>query len=130
MLIPNSKLLENTVVNWTLRDKLVRGSVSVGVAYGSDVKLVAKLMQEITAKQEQVLPSPAAEVFFQDFGDNSLVFESYFWINSKADGGIRKVSSLIRFEIDEVFKQHGIEIAFPQRDVHLDGAIQIVRSKS
>jgi len=130
MLIPNSKLLENTVINWTLRDKLVRGSVSVGVAYGSDVKLVAKLMQEITAKQEQVLPSPAAEVFFQDFGDNSLVFESYFWINSKADGGIRKVSSLIRFEIDEVFKQHGIEIAFPQRDVHLDGAIQIVRSKS
>lgn len=130
MLIPNSKLLENTVINWTLRDKLVRGSVSVGVAYGSDVKLVAKLMQEITAKQEQVLPSPAAEVFFQDFGDNALVFESYFWINSKADGGIRKVSSLIRFEIDEVFKQHGIEIAFPQRDVHLDGAIQIVRSKS
>lgn len=130
MLIPNSKLLENTVVNWTLRDKLVRGSVSVGVAYGSDVKLVAKLMQEITAKQEQVLPSPAAEVFFQDFGDNALVFESYFWINSKADGGIRKVSSLIRFEIDEVFKQHGIEIAFPQRDVHLDGAIHIVRSKS
>ena len=130
MLIPNSKLLENTVVNWTLRDKLVRGSVSVGVAYGSDVKLVAKLMQEITAKQEQVLPSPAAEVFFQDFGDNGLVFESYFWINSKADGGIRKVSSLIRFEIDEVFKQHGIEIAFPQRDVHLDGAIHIVRSKS
>lgn len=130
MLIPNSKLLENTVVNWTLRDKLVRGSVSVGVAYGSDVKLVAKLMQEITAKQEQVLPNPAAEVFFQDFGDNALVFESYFWINSKADGGIRKVSSLIRFEIDEVFKQHGIEIAFPQRDVHLDGAIHIVRSKS
>lgn len=130
MLIPNSKLLENTVVNWTLRDKLVRGSVSVGVAYGSDVKLVAKLMQEISAKQEQVLPSPAAEVFFQDFGDNALVFESYFWINSKADGGIRKVSSLIRFEIDEVFKQHGIEIAFPQRDVHLDGAIHIVRSKS
>ncbi len=130
MLIPNSKLLENTVVNWTLRDKLVRGSVSVGVAYGSDVKLVAKLMQEITAKQEQVLPSPAAEVFFQDFGDNALVFESYFWINSKADGGIRKVSSLIRFEIDEVFKQHGIEIAFPQRDVHLDGAIHIVRRKS
>ncbi|NIY82572.1 mechanosensitive ion channel family protein [Vibrio hepatarius] len=130
MLIPNSKLLENTVVNWTLRDKLVRGSVSVGVAYGSDVKLVAKLIQEITARQEQVLPSPAAEVFFQDFGDSALVFESYFWINSRADGGIRKVSSQIRFEIDEVFKQHGIEIAFPQRDVHLDGAIHIVRGKS
>ncbi|NVJ58296.1 MAG: mechanosensitive ion channel [Vibrionaceae bacterium] len=130
MLIPNSKLLENTVVNWTLRDKLVRGSVSVGVAYGSDVKLVAKLFQEITARQEQVLPSPAAEVFFQDFGDSALVFESYFWINSRADGGIRKVSSQIRFEIDEVFKQHGIEIAFPQRDVHLDGAIHIVRGKS
>ncbi len=130
MLIPNSKLLENTVINWTLRDKLIRGSVKVVVAYGSDVQLVRNLMQEITAGQEQVLKHPPPEVSFQDFGDNSLLFESFFWINSVADGGIRRVSSAIRFEIDASFKAHHIEIAFPQRDVHIDGAIQITRGKT
>ncbi|MBD1388748.1 mechanosensitive ion channel [Neiella sp. HB171785] len=127
MLVPNSKLLENTVINWTLRDKLVRGTVAVGVAYGSDVRLVAKLMTEVTARQPQVIDSPKPEVFFQDFGDNALVFESYFWINSRVEGGIRAVASNIRFEIEEAFQQHDIVIAFPQRDVHLDGQIKLVR---
>lgn len=78
MLIPNSQLIENVVINWTLCDRLVRGTVVVGVAYGSDVKLVASLMKEVTLKQEQVLGNPEPDVFFQDFGDNALIFESYF----------------------------------------------------
>lgn len=125
MLIPNSQLIENVVINWTLCDRLVRGSVAVGVAYGSDVKLVASLLKEITSRQEQVLDNPAPDVFFQDFGDNALIFESYFWIHSTVEGGIRAVSSTIRFEIYEAFEQKGIEIAFPQRDVHIDGEIKI-----
>ncbi|MGP8305536.1 mechanosensitive ion channel family protein [Vibrio sp. YIC-376] len=128
MLIPNSQLIENAVINWTLCDRLVRGTVVVGVAYGSDVKLVASLMKEATSRQEQVLDNPAPDVFFQDFGDNALIFESYFWIHSTVEGGIRVVSSAIRFEIYEVFAQHGIEIAFPQRDVHIDGEIKVSRS--
>ncbi|MDF4637959.1 mechanosensitive ion channel [Vibrio parahaemolyticus] len=76
MLIPNSQLIENVVINWTLCDRLVRGSVVVGVAYGSDVKQVAALMAEVTSQQAQVLSSPAPDVFFQDFGDNALIFES------------------------------------------------------
>lgn len=63
MLIPNSKLLENTVINWTLRDELVRASVVVGVAYGSDVRLVEKLMREITTSNPKVLPKPEPKVF-------------------------------------------------------------------
>lgn len=127
MLIPNSKLLENTVINWTLRDELVRASVIVGVAYGSDVRLVEKLMREITTNNPKVLPKPEPKVFFQDFGDNALIFESFFWIHSQVEGGIRSVSSEIRFEIDAAFNEHGITIAYPQRDIHLDGAIKIVR---
>lgn len=127
MLIPNSKLLENTVINWTLRDELVRASVVVGVAYGSDVRLVEKLMREITTSNPKVLPKPEPKVFFQDFGDNALIFESFFWIHSQVEGGIRSVSSEIRFEIDAAFNEHGITIAYPQRDIHLDGAIKIVR---
>ncbi|MGY5614271.1 mechanosensitive ion channel family protein [Vibrio brasiliensis] len=127
MLIPNSKLLENTVINWTLRDKLVRGSVIVGVAYGSDVRLVEKLMRDITINQPKVLSTPEVAVFFQDFGDNALVFETFFWINSQVEGEVRAVTSDIRFEIDAMFKQHDITIAYPQRDIHLDGALTIVR---
>lgn len=129
MLIPNSKLLENTVINWTLRDQLVRGSVKVGVAYGSDCRLVSRLMQEITVRQSKVLDTPKPEVFFQDFGDNALNFEVFFWINSKVEGGIRAVGSNIRFEIDDAFKEHNIVIAYPQRDIHLDGSVRIVRSR-
>jgi small-conductance mechanosensitive channel len=101
----------------------------VGVAYGSDVKLVASLMKEVTLKQEQVLGNPEPDVFFQDFGDNALIFESYFWIHSTVEGGIRAVSSQIRFEIYEAFERKGIEIAFPQRDVHIDGEIKVSRER-
>jgi len=127
MLIPNSKLLENTVINWTLRDRLIRGTVAVGVAYGSDCELVEKIMQEITQAQEEVLDTPKATVYFQDFGDNALMFEVYFWINSQVEGGLRVVASNIRFALDKEFNQQGIVIAYPQRDIHIDGSIQLLR---
>lgn len=129
MLIPNSKLLENTVTNWTLRDKLVRGTVSVGVAYGSDCEKVKELMLAATNAQEEVLQEEgrAPSVFFQDFGDNALIFEVYFWINSKVDGGLRAVSSEIRFALDKAFNECDVVVAFPQRDVHIDGTIELKR---
>ncbi len=130
MLIPNSKLLENTVTNWTLRDKLVRGTVAVGVAYGTDCKSVKRIMLEVANAQPQTLNEDgrAPLVFFQDFGDNSLLFEVYFWINSQVEGGLRLVASNIRFELDEAFKAADITIAFPQRDIHLDGTLNIVNT--
>jgi small-conductance mechanosensitive channel len=128
MLIPNSKLLENTVTNWTLKDKLVRGTVQVGVQYGSDCDQVANIMLEITKAQPEVLESPEPAVFFQDFGDNALMFEVYFWINSQVEGGLRLVSSNIRFALNREFQQYDIVIAYPQRDIHLDGEIKIKSS--
>ncbi|MDC8829590.1 mechanosensitive ion channel family protein [Alteromonas gilva] len=127
MLIPNSKLLENTVVNWTLIDYLTRTSVKVGVAYGSDCKLVAKLIAEAVNIQEEVLQEPAPVVIFEDFGDNALVFEALFWVNATVERDLRRIRSNVRFAIDEIFAEHNVVIAFPQRDVHLDGTLQLVR---
>lgn len=127
LLIPNSKLLENTVVNWTLVDGLVRTSVRIGVAYGSSAKKVAELILQAATEQKEVLAQPLPVVYFEDFGDNALIFEVIYWINSQAEGGLRVSRSRIRFRMDELFEQAGIVIAFPQRDVHIDGSITLVK---
>lgn len=125
MLIPNSKLLENTVTNWTLVDNQVRTSIRIGVAYGSPVKKVAQLIEQATKEQEEVLDNPEVNVLFEDFGDNALIFEAIFWVNSSAEGGLRRVRSKIRFRLEELFNQDEIIVAYPQRDLHLDGEITI-----
>jgi small-conductance mechanosensitive channel len=127
LLVPNSALLETTVVNWTLMDDMARTSVVVGVAYGSPVRKVQELMLSICREHPEVLDHPEPEVFFQDFGDSALVFEAYFWLHARSEGGRRRVRSDIRFAIDEAFAEHGIVIAFPQRDVHVDGSLVLER---
>lgn len=129
MLIPNSKLLENTVINWTLIDLLVRTTVKVGVAYGSDCKKVAELIAQAVDAQDDILKDPKPSVIFEDFGDNALVFEVYFWVNATKERDLRAIRSQVRFKIDELFNQASIVIAFPQRDVHLDGAITLLRQQ-
>ena len=126
MLIPNSALLENTVVNWTLIDNLTRTMVRVGVAYGSPVKRVAELILQATQEQEATLNDPAPAVVFDDFGDSALVFDVYLWINATAERNLRLVRSDIRFRIVELFEENDIVISFPQRDVHLDGNITLL----
>ncbi|MEM7100880.1 MAG: mechanosensitive ion channel domain-containing protein [Pseudomonadota bacterium] len=125
MLLPNSFLLENVVVNWTLVDELARSTVRVGVAYGSETRRVAQLIQEATESQPQVIDDPSPVVIFDDFGDNALMFEVYFWIHARGDTDLRVVRSNIRFAIEDLFAQHDIVIAFPQRDVHVDGELRI-----
>lgn len=120
LLIPNSHLLENIVVNWTLVDRLTRTQVRVGVAYGSPVRQVAELIEQSASEHPDVLEDPKWLVIFDDFGDNSLVFDLFFWVYATGDKDLRKIRSDIRFRIDELFREHGITIAFPQRDVHLE----------
>ena len=126
MLIPNSKLIENTVINWTLVDRLVRTTVRVGVSYGSPVKKVAELILQAAVEQEEVLSTPTPLVSFEDFGDNALIFDINFWIHSNVEGGLRIIRSKIRFRLAELFEEHNIVVAYPQRDVHLDGSITLV----
>ena len=125
LLIPNSYLLENIVVNWTLVDQMARSIVRVGVAYGSPVKEVAQLIEQAVTEQQEVLPDPAPLVVFEDFGDSALIFDASYWINAPAERDLRVIRSNIRFRIDELFNEHGIVIAFPQRDIHLDGAVKV-----
>ncbi|HAD08327.1 MAG TPA: mechanosensitive ion channel protein [Porticoccaceae bacterium] len=124
LLIPNSYLLENTVVNWTLVDRLARSVIRVGVAYGSPVEQVRDLIEAATKAEESVLAEPAPSVIFEDFGDNALIFDVYYWIEANADRDLRKIRSSIRFRINALFRDNGIVIAFPQRDVHVDGMLR------
>ena len=128
MLIPNSALLENTVVNWTLVDRTTRTTVRVGVAYGSPVRTVAELIEQAVCEQQAVLKEPSPIVIFEDFGDNSLVFDAYFWIQAGGDRDLRVIRSDIRFRIDTLFTENDIVIAYPQRDVHIDGSISLLGS--
>ena len=125
LLIPNSYLLENMVVNWTLVDNRARSIVRVGVSYGSPVERVAELIKQAVTEQEAVLTDPEPLVIFEDFGDSSLVFDAYYWINATADRDARKTRSNVRFRIDALFRENDIVIAFPQRDVHIDGKLQL-----
>jgi len=129
LLIPNSKLLENTVINWTLVDRLVRTSVKIGVAYGSPARKVAALIKQATDEEKDILKDPKPIVTFADFGDSSLVFEVSYWIHSNVESGLRVTRSNIRFRLDELFEEHNIVIAFPQKDVHLDGSLTLINKK-
>jgi len=120
ILVPNSQMLERIVVNWTLVDLNIRTTVRVGVAYGSPVQRVSELILEAASTHESVLKDPGPTVAFEDFGDNALVFDVYFWCEAGHAGGLRQIRSDIRFTIDRLFNENGIVIAFPQRDVHLD----------
>ncbi|MDM7860910.1 mechanosensitive ion channel [Alteromonas sp. ASW11-36] len=130
MLIPNSKLLENTVINWTLVDRNVRTSVKVGVAYGSPTRKVSELITQVMTNNKDALTVPEPLVIFDDFGDSALIFEVYFWVSAGAERDLRIIRSNIRHAIDEIFKQNNITIAFPQRDIHLDGRLTLERQKA
>lgn len=120
ILVPNSSFLEKNIINWTLSDKEVRAQVTVGVIYGSPVREVERLMLQVADEHTRVRKAPKPFVLFNDFGDNSLIFDLYFWISMNRIMDRRIIESDIRFHIDELFREAGIVIAFPQRDVHLD----------
>lgn len=117
LIIPNHKFIRESVYNYTQNRKRTRESVSVGVAYGSDTEKVKSLLLESVIDQKGVLKAPEPFVLFEDFGDSSLNFSVYFFIKDSFSDPIFK--SEIRFRIDALFRENGITIPFPQRDVHL-----------
>jgi small-conductance mechanosensitive channel len=128
MLVPNSQLLENTVTNWTLIDKNARTFVRVGVAYGSDVIKVRELIYQVIAERDDILPQPKPSVLFEDFGDNALIFDLIFWVSAVSETDIRRRRSEIRFRMYELFNENNVSIAYPQRDLHVDGHLTITQS--
>ena len=117
LVIPNHLYLTNTLYNWTENGKTTRESIEVGVAYGSDVELVKKLLLETAKEHRDVLVHPAPLVLFTDFADSSLNFKLIFTLNDSFQAVIPK--SDIRFAIDKKFREHNITIPFPQRDIHI-----------
>ena len=117
VIIPNSKLLENNVVNDSFGDPKVRLRVPVGVAYGSDIDAVTEALLDAARAQDAVLDTPEPVVWFCEFADSSLNFELLVWIPDPA----RKfwIRDKLNREIDRRFREAGIVIPFPQRDVHL-----------
>ena len=117
LIIPNSRFITGNVVNWTHNHKLTRFSVVVGVAYGSDVEKVKNVLVSCAASNPEVVKNPAPFVFFTDFADSQLTFSLMFY--SRSVFRIEFVKSEIRFAIDKAFRENGITIPFPQRDIHV-----------
>jgi small-conductance mechanosensitive channel len=116
MIIPNSKFIVENVVNWSYNEPETRFKVSVGVAYGSDVPLVKKLLLEVAHDNKKVLDSPEPSVLFTDFGDSALIFDLYFWTDNAFEEVL--IKSDIRYKIDDKFRENNVSIPFPQRDLH------------
>jgi small-conductance mechanosensitive channel len=117
VIIPNANLVSNEVTNWTLSNRQARITTPVGVVYGSDIPLVIGTLMACAEDHERVAKSPPPQVLFRSFGESSLDFELRTWINDINDRLL--VSSELHQEIDRRFREANIEIAFPQRDLHL-----------
>lgn len=126
IIVPNSKFITENVVNWKYNDGKVRFKIPVGVAYGSDVRKVEKILLEIAAAEPEVLEEPAPVVRFLEFGDSSLNLELRAWSSSSVTRRGKLISAL-NFAIYEKFREHEIEIPFPQRDLHIRSGVLDVR---
>jgi small-conductance mechanosensitive channel len=117
VIVPNSDLVTNQVTNWTLSDRHARTTIAVGVAYGSNVDLVMETLRACAFAHPEVMEHPEPQVLFQSFGDSALAFEVRIWVKD-VDKRLQVTSDLNR-DIDRRFHEAGIEIPFPQRDVHV-----------
>jgi small-conductance mechanosensitive channel len=117
LIVPNSRLITEAVVNHSQPTLKVRIKINVGVAYGSDVPKVRETLLKVTESDTHVLHDPKAEVRLEDFGDSALQFSLLVWIpDARLD---LRVASDLRFEIEEAFREANIELPFPQRDIHI-----------
>ncbi len=130
IIVPNSSFLQNNVINFTLSNDRVRTMVEVGVIYGSPTVTVTQLLRRAVVETGRVAKDPPPIILFKNFGDSSLVFEIHFWIRMRRMMDQLQIESAVRYRIDQLFREEGIVIAFPQHDVHLDTstplAIQMV----
>ncbi|MGB2758322.1 mechanosensitive ion channel family protein [Maribacter stanieri] len=117
IIIPNHKFISDIVYNYTQNHKTTRELVRIGVAYGSDIELVTKLLLEVVGTQRSILKSPKPFVIFEDFGDSALIFTVNFYLTDSFTDP--KIKSEVRYKIDAAFRKNNISIPFPQRDIHL-----------
>lgn len=121
IIVPNSQLVNNPVINWSHGDPRIRIHVPVGVAYGSDVELVTETLFQVAGAEEKVLRQPEPEVRFREFGDSSLNFELLVWTDDPPN--YHRLQSRLNYAIDAAFRSQGIQIPFPQRDLHIRSGV-------
>ncbi len=119
IIIPNSRFIVEKIVNWSHDDERVRFTVDIGVAYGSDVEAVILYLQEVLDENPKVLKDPFSFVRFSNFGESSLDFELVFW--SKETFVINTLKSDLRRAVYKKLNEKGLNIPFPQRDIHIKG---------
>jgi len=122
IIVPNSQLISEQVTSQTFNSEQIRYSLDVGVAYGSDVRLVEKILFDVASKHNQVLKDPPPSVFFTNFGESSLDFRLLVWIEDLWH--YEKILSDLRFAIDQSFRDHKVTIPFPQRDLHIVSGLE------
>jgi potassium efflux system protein len=116
VILPNSRFLESEVINWTHQSPISRLRVPLGVAYGSHLATVRNVLLEAAQNHADVLSQPAPSVFFQGFGDSSLDLVLLVWISNPSRQF--RIKSDLYFAIEDMFRDRGVEIPFPQRDLH------------
>ncbi len=117
IIVPNKAFITEQVVNWTLSDPITRVVIPVGISYGSDVQLAHRVMQETLHSMPLVLDEPPPRVYFMGFGDSSLDFNLYVYSRELSDR--LPLMHAVHEEVFEAFRKNGIEIPFPQRDLHV-----------
>lgn len=117
LLVPNKEFVTGQLINWTLSDAVLRLSIPVGIAYGSDTNRAIEVLEQVAKESWRVLADPRPHVFFTAFGDSSLSFELRVFVRSAEQ--LFAARHDLHMGIDKAFREAGIEIAFPQRDLHL-----------
>lgn len=117
IIVPNSRFLESEVINWSHGNPVSRIRLPVGVAYSADPQAVRSALLEACQSNQEILTTPAPQVFFLGFGDNAFNFQLLVWIAQPSRQLV--IKSDLYFAIEACLRQHGIEIPFPQRDLHI-----------
>jgi len=118
IIVPNSRFITENVINWSHSGETIRFRIPVSVAYGTDARLTEKLLLEVAAENKDVLESPVPAVRLVEFGDSGLQFELRAWTGALLHRrGL--LTSVLNFAILDKFREHGIVIPFPQRDIHI-----------
>jgi small-conductance mechanosensitive channel len=127
MIVPNTKFIDSPVTNWTYGDPRVRFRLPVGVAYGSDVNKVREALLAAANENANTLKDPAPSVFLEKFGENSIDFELVVW-SSEMSYRPRRYRSDLNFAMEQKLREARIEIAFPQRDLHIRSGVLKVQN--
>lgn len=127
IIIPNSEFISNQVINWSHNNRMIRFRIPIGVSYNEEPEKIKELLLEVAAQHEGVLKSPAPSIMFREFGDSSLNFEMWVW-TIKYTSRPEVLKSDLYYSTFRKFKEAGIEIPFPQRDLHVRSGLEFLQA--